>query len=103
MRFKQVGKHYIMLGFVLFVSLYFGISAMVGVNFLTGQPLVAHKPMCSFGLIGIDGLLECFWQYIQPFFALFDISSGLGIFNLILLSFTLVIAYMFLETIRGSG
>jgi hypothetical protein len=95
-------KHMIFLGYTIFLVTYFTISTGIGVTFLTGKMPYPAKPRCTFGLLLIDGLVDCAWQYLQPFFALFDLTSSIGIFNaIILVPYFLFLAYLIVEIIRG--
>jgi hypothetical protein len=95
-------KYDILIGYSIFLMAFFTLQIGIGYTTLTGSMPIVKKPVCSLGVIIIDGLFNCAWQYLQPFFILFDLNSSLGLFNnFILMPYLLFLGYIVINTIRG--
>ena len=61
-------------------------------------------PECSFGLIVIDGLLLCAFDFAELFFNLFVISSTFAVIqSVFIITFIIILALIVADLIRGSG
>lgn len=100
MRFKA-DKHEIFLGYTVFIIAYFVLASGIGITYLTGEIPIPQKPHCTFGLIGIDGAFDCVWQYLQPLFVIFDLSSSIGLINwIILIPYLMFMVVFIIELIK---
>lgn len=95
-------KYQILLGYTIFIMAYFSISVGIGVSYLSGNMPIPRKPYCTLGFIIIDGLFDCAWQYLQPLFILFNLTSSIGIFNtVIIIPYLVFLTYLIITTMRG--
>jgi hypothetical protein len=101
---KFATKYDILIGYTVFILLYFGISSMVGVSYMSGSIPSTRKPYCTMGFVIIDGLFDCAWQYLQPLFILFDISSSIGIISwVITIPYLLFLTLIVIELLKPAG
>jgi hypothetical protein len=76
----------------------------IGQTYLVGTIPIPQKPRCSLGFIIIDGLFDCAWQYLQPLFVVFNLSSSIGLINFaIVIPYMLFILILILEFIKPAG
>jgi len=98
-----MSKYYIMMGYMVFFCTFLALQGMVGGTYLTGLKNPSSIS-CDLGLVIIDGLLRCAWQWLQYFFSFFNLSTSIGILNTILLIPFLVFLIMYIiGVLRGTG
>jgi len=99
------------LPFILGAIVFFSFMVVLSVSyagtsqgFLKNAPTSFSVPSCSLGIIVIDGLLTCAWNYLSTFLALMSISSDFAIFNgVILFALITSIGWAILSILRGGG
>lgn len=90
--------------FLIMVSILEASFASSGGIILDGVPQKFTPPSCSPGLVIIDGMIGCAWNYFTLFLALFSVSSEFAIMN----SFVLIIygfgtGWAIVSLLRGGG
>jgi hypothetical protein len=97
------------LPFVFGVIVFFSFMVVMSVSYsgdamVNGVPTSIDAPSCTLGLIIIDGLLTCFWNYMSTFLALMSVSTEFALFNSVIL-FGLIagVGWAALSMIRGGG
>jgi len=113
-------KNYLKLGnkgqvtnlpFILGVVVFFSVMVVMSVSYagstqviLKNAPTSFAVPSCSLGIIVIDGLLTCAWNYLSTFFALMSVSSEFALFNgVIIFALITALGWAILSIVRGGG
>lgn len=98
----MITKYGVILGYtIFFIILNLLIVGLYGSLINSPFTLVA-PPVCTLGFIVIDGLANCFFNYLGFFFNLFTINSTIAIVETIfVIPFVLMLAVIVLEWIRG--
>jgi len=99
------------LPFILGVVVFFSFMVFMSVSyagtqqiFLNNVPTSFSVPSCSLGIIVIDGLLTCAWNYLSTFFALMSVSSEFALFNgVIIFALITSLGWAILSIVRGGG
>lgn len=99
------------LPFILGAVVFFSFMVVMSVSYAGTQQFMLHNaptsfsvPTCSLGLIFIDGLLECAYNYLSTFFALMSVSSDFALFNgVILFALITSLGWAILSILRGGG
>jgi hypothetical protein len=99
------------LPFILGVVVFFSFMVVLSVSYAgTSQSLLQNSPTsftvpsCSLGIIVIDGLLTCAWNYLTTFFALMSVSSDFALFNgVIIFALITSLGWAILSIVRGGG
>jgi hypothetical protein len=95
------------LGVVVFFSFMVVLSvsyAGTSQSLLQNSPTSFTVPSCSLGIIVIDGLLTCAWNYLTTFFALMSVSSDFALFNgVIIFALITSLGWAILSIVRGGG
>jgi len=99
------------LPFILSIVLFFTTLTFVSVSMASANsgwlryaPTSFTQPSCSLGIIVIDGLLTCAWNYLSAFLALMSISSEFAIFNgIILMGLIFSLGWAVVALLRGGG
>jgi len=99
------------LPFILGAVVFFSFMVMMSVSYagttqqlVNGVPTSFSVPSCSLGIIVIDGLLTCAWNYLSTFFALMSVSTEFALFNGVIL-FALITSFgwAIVSLLRGGG
>jgi hypothetical protein len=111
-RFKIGNKGQVTnLPFILGVVVFFSFMVVLSVSYagtqqgiLKNAPTAIAVPSCSLGVIVIDGLLTCVWNYMTTFLALMSVSSDFALFNgVILFALIASVGWAILSVLRGGG
>jgi hypothetical protein len=99
-----VSKYGFLLGYSVFFIFLQIITFGLGEAAVTSPFGIFEVPVCTFGLILIDGFLLCAFQFISLFFNLFFISSSFAIVQTVfIVPFIIVLALIIADLLRGSG
>jgi hypothetical protein len=99
------------LSFIIAVLAFFSFLTIMEVSYATSSgtllknaPTTFTAPSCSPGIIIIDGLLSCAWNYLSIFLGLMSVSSEFAIFNSVIL-FVLIagVGWAVVSLLRGGG
>lgn len=97
-----MSKYYIMIGYMVFYSTFLALQGLVGGTYISGIKNPSSIT-CDLGLVILDGLLKCAWNWLQYFFSFFNISTTIGILNTVLLIPFLVFLVMYIiGVLRGT-
>lgn len=99
------------LPFILGAVVFFSFMVVLSVSYagtsqtlLNNSPTAFTVPSCSLGIIVIDGLLTCAWNYMSTFFALMSVSTEFALFNsLILFALIASVGWALVSLLRGGG
>jgi hypothetical protein len=99
------------LPFILSAVVFFSFMVVMSISYagssniiVKGVPTSFAVPSCSLGLIVIDGLLTCAWNYLSTFFALMSISTDFALFNgVILFALIASLGWALVSLLRGGG
>ena len=97
---------FIMSAVVFFITLSFLSVSMASTNtgWLKGGGQHFTTPTCSAGVIILDGLLDCAYDFTTAFFGLMSVSSEFAIFNGIILTGLIIsVAWALASLLRGGG
>jgi hypothetical protein len=99
------------LPFILGIVVFFSFMVVLSVSYasttqtlLRNAPTSFSVPSCSLGIIVIDGLLTCAWNYMVTFLALMSVSSEFALFNgVIIFALITSLGWAILSILRGGG
>lgn len=99
------------LPFILAFTTFFIVLAFLSVSlassnvqWVKNSPASFSAPTCGTGIIILDGLLGCAWNYLTAFFTLFTISTEFALFNsVILVGLFFAMGWAILSLLRGGG
>jgi hypothetical protein len=111
-RFKIGNKGQVTnLPFILGVVVFFSFMVVLSVSYagtqqgiLKNAPTSVSIPSCSLGVIIIDGIITCAYNYLSTFMALMSVSSDFALFNgVILFALIASVGWAILSVLRGGG
>lgn len=99
------------LPFILGTVVFFSVLVVLSVSYagttqmlVKGVPTSFSVPSCSLGIIIIDGLLTCAWDYLSTFFALMSVSTEFALFNgVVMLALITSLGWAIVSLLRGGG
>lgn len=101
---KGISKFDVLIGYTIFFVIFQFLILGIATDAFSSQVGNLTLPTCSLGLIVIDGLLQCAFDYISLFFTLFTVSTTILIVELIVIvPFIIALALIIADLLRGTG
>ena len=101
------------LAYIISIVFFFSMITFLEVDYARSMPTTStalsgfaelEYPTCSVGVIIIDGMFACAWDYFVTFLALMSVTTEFAVFNIVILVSVIAgLGWAFVTLLRGGG